>query len=64
MAVKCSGQAVATMHCRRNEQETTWLDHSASEKRSPLSNQNTLLLFRLSSCLLFSHRGMQCLVCG
>ena len=35
------GQVGGTMLCRRNEQN---LAPSASEKRSPLSNQNTLLV--------------------
>ena len=41
MAVKhCSKAGAAGWH---NALQTTWLDHSASEKRSPLSNQNILL---------------------
>ena len=46
MAVKrCSKAGVAGWHnaLQNKWAETTWLDHFASEKRSPLSSQNTLL---------------------
>ena len=34
------------MHGGRNEQKKTWLDHSASEKTSPLSNYDALLVWK------------------
>ena len=46
MAVNhCSKAGAAGWHnaLQKKCAVTTWLDHSASEKRSPLSNQNTLL---------------------
>ena len=47
LAVKhCSNAGAGGWHnaVRKKRGEKTWLDHSASEKGSPLSNQNTLLV--------------------
>ena len=48
MAVRhCSNVQEGGWHfaVQKKRAETTWLDHSASEKRSPLSNHDTLLVW-------------------